>query len=317
MNDITGSIVLYNNNIADVKKVIESFLNSTLIKKLYVVDNSEKDTLREPLGVYNLEYIFTGKNRGYGAGHNIAINKSIGFSKYHLILNPDIEFKPETLTGLFQFMEHNTDVGLVMPKVLYKNGDLQYVCKRLPTPVDLFARRFIPGIVKPLLKNYLNQYEFKNKDYDSMMHVPHITGCFMFIRTKLFPIIGGFDEQFFLYLEDTDLCRRIHENSLTVYYPYEQVTHGFARGSNKNWKLFLIHIDSSIKYFNKWGWFNDKMRVLVNNSLADNSFKRNVNDWTFPTSKAVPKMAPETTFEELRTKQQLNSEIITSESYAG
>ena len=304
--DITGSIVLYNNKFDEVKKVIESFLNCSLIKKLYVIDNSETDILRERLSAINAEYIFTGKNLGYGAGHNIAIKKAIGVSKYHLILNPDIHFTPQTLTGLFRFMEHNTDVGLVMPKVLYRNGDLQYVCKKLPTPADLFARRFIPGVVKPFLKNFLDSYEFKNKNYDTMMHVPHITGCFMFIRTKLFPIAGLFDEQFFLYLEDTDLCRRINEYALTVYYPHEQITHGFVRGSNKNLRLFLIHLNSSIKYFNKWGWFNDKMRVLVNNSLADNSFNRNAADWA---------TAAKLTSQELRGKRR-NSEAITTDSYA-
>ncbi len=307
MIQITGSVVLYNAKFDEVKKVVESFLNCTLMKKLYIVDNSETDILRDRLSVYNVEYIFTGKNIGYGAGHNIAIRKSIGVSKYHLILNSDIEFNPETLTGLFRFMEYNTDVGLVMPKVIYNNGDLQYVCKRLPTPADLFARRFVPGIAKPYMKEFLDSYEFKNKDYDSMMHVPHITGCFMFIRTKIFPIAGMFDERFFLYLEDTDLCRRINECALTVYYPLEQITHGFVRGSNKNFRLFLIHLQSSIKYFNKWGWFNDKMRVAVNNSLANNSFERNVREWESPFE-----LIPEKT----ETKQ-LSSEKLLSEMYAG
>ena len=305
-SDITGSIVLYNNKFDEVKTVVESFLNCSLIKKLYVIDNSETDSFSGQLNAYNVEYIFNGKNLGYGAAHNIAIKKAIGVSKYHLILNPDIQFTPQTLNGLFKFMEYNTDVGLVMPKVLYNNGNLQYVCKRLPTPADLFARRFVPGLAKPFFKSFLDSYEFKNKDYDTMMHVPHITGCFMFIRTKLFPIAGLFDEQFFLYLEDTDLCRRINEYSLTVYYPHEQISHGFVRGSNKNLRLFLIHLNSSVKYFNKWGWFNDRMRVLVNNSLADNSFNRNVNDWALPAKESS---------QELRSNRR-NSETMTSDSYA-
>lgn len=279
MTDITGSIVIYNNKLNEVKKAIESFLNCSLLKKLYIIDNSETDAFRILLDMYNIEYIHTGKNIGYGAGHNIAINKSIGVSKYHLVLNPDIHFNANTLTGLFNFMEYNMDVGLVMPKVLYQDGELQYLCKKLPSPADLFARRFIPGPIKPFLQNFLESYELKGKDFNSMMLVPNLSGCFMFIRTKLFPIVGTFDERFFLYLEDTDLCRRINENSLTVYYPLEQITHSYNKASYRNFKLLLCHLKSSVIYFNKWGWFNDKRRELANEIIPNNVFSRDITKW--------------------------------------
>ncbi len=267
MTDITCSIVLYNNHPDEIKITAGCFLGSNLQVKLFLIDNSPTDKLRSCVSHPNCEYIFNGKNVGYGAGHNIAIRQSILTSTYYLVLNPDIRFNPEVLEGLFAFMNDNPDVGLSMPKVRYETGELQYLCKKLPTPIDLFARRFIPALLKNTFKKVLDEYELKHKNYHSIMQVPNLSGCFMFIKTKLFPIAGMFDEQYFLYLEDTDLSRRINEYSLTVYYPYETIVHGYQKASYKNFKLLTYHLSSSIKYFNKWGWFKDRMRDVVNTYL--------------------------------------------------
>lgn len=96
------------------------------------------------------------------------------------------------------------------------------------------------------------------------MEVPYLSGCFMFIRTKVLEKVGLFDERFFMYLEDTDLSRRIHKISKTIYYPYVHIYHEYGKGSYKNLKLLKYHIDSAIKYFNKWGWFFDKERDFIN-----------------------------------------------------
>jgi GT2 family glycosyltransferase len=161
-------------------------------------------------------------------------------------------------------MEDNKDIGLVMPKVLYPDGSLQYLCKKLPTPFDLIARRFLPSFLKPLFQKRLDIYEFKDQNYNAIMEVPYLSGCFMFIRTGVFKEIGMFDERIFMYIEDIDLCRRIGQKYKTIYYPEAIVYHEFAKESYKSKKLLKIHIDSTIKYFNKWGWFFDKDRKKIN-----------------------------------------------------
>ncbi len=271
MIDISCSIVLYHSSVDEIRKPIESFLSSTRSVKLYLVDNSADDSLRFEFNSPQIEYIFSGRNIGYGSGHNLAIEKARGNSKYHLVLNPDVEFNPEILSRLFKYMEQNEDIGLVMPKVLYMSGEMQYLCKTLPSPSDLFARRFIPGPAKFLFKNYLERYELKHKDYNSIMEVPNLSGCFMFIRTAVFAEVGAFDEQYFMYLEDTDLCRRINEQYRTVYYPLVSIVHAYSKASYKNPKLLTYHIGSSIKYFNKWGWFKDRKRELINKSAISNT----------------------------------------------
>ena len=145
---------------------------------------------------------------------------------------------------------------------LYPNGEVQYLCKLLPTPLDLFGRRFIP--FKAFQEKRNAWYEMHWSGYEKVMEVPSLSGCFMFIRTDILKRIGGFDERFFMYAEDLDLCRRIGEIARTMYYPQASVFHEYEKGSYKNRKLLRYHICSIIKYFNKWGWFIDQKRKKRN-----------------------------------------------------
>jgi GT2 family glycosyltransferase len=165
-------------------------------------------------------------------------------------------------------MEGNKDVGLVMPKVLYPDGRIQYLCKLLPTPFDLFGRRFLNFYpFKKYIEKRNEIYELRFTGYDKIMEVPYLSGCFMFIRTKVLEKVGLFDERFFMYLEDTDLSRRIHKMAKTIYYPHVHIYHEYGKGSYKNKKLLKYHIESAIKYFNKWGWFFDKERREINKKV--------------------------------------------------
>jgi len=258
--DLTASIVTCKTDHEMLQKAIDSFLNTGLAVRLIIVDNSPRDDIRQICNDKRIEYLFNNANIGYGAGHNIAILRILELSKYHLVLNPDIYFSRGNLEKLYNFMENNNDVGLVMPKILYPDGSLQYLCKKLPTPFDLIIRRFIPSFLKPLFRKRLDSFEFKDRNYNELMSVPGLSGCFMFIRTGIFKDIGMFDERFFMYAEDTDLCRRIGNKYKTMYYPEAVIYHEYAKGSYKSNKLLMIHIHSAIKYFNKWGWFYDKDR---------------------------------------------------------
>lgn len=267
MISIAGSIVLYNNKIETVKKTIHCFLNTNLPIKLYIIDNSTKKEKYIVPENERIEYISNEKNAGFGAGHNIAIKRSLNDAKYHLILNPDISFQSGALEKLYAFMEANNEVGLVMPKIYYPDGSTQYLCKLIPAPLDLIGRRLNLKILNILLRNRFDRYELRFTDYDKIMDVPYLSGCFMFIRNEVFKKIGFFDENFFIYLEDIDLSRRIHRYYRTVYNPEVVVYHEHERGSYKNFKLLKYHILSAIKYFNKWGWFFDKEREMVNKKI--------------------------------------------------
>jgi GT2 family glycosyltransferase len=203
--------VLYENDEILLKKAIESFLNTRLHVKLFLVDNSPADHLKHLASLdERITYIFNGANLGFGKAHNKVLKQS-------LVLNPDAYFDPGTLEKLYAFMEENPSVANVMPKVFYPDGKLQYLCKRLPGPTELIVRRFITS--DKLIQKINHKYELRAFDYSSTLNTPFLSGCFMFLRVECLKEIGLFDEKIFMYMEDTDLNRRLHAKFKTVFYP--------------------------------------------------------------------------------------------------
>jgi GT2 family glycosyltransferase len=260
--NVSCCIVLYKNDRETLLEAINSFLNTEFNIKLFLIDNSPNDELKNIISDSRIEYIHNPSNPGFGAAHNLVIKKIIDKSKYHLVLNPDIYFESGTLELLYNYMERNSDVGQVMPKVLYPDGSIQYLCKTNPTPFDLFARRFLSGFLKRFFKKRMDKYEYKDKDYNrEMYNIPYLSGCFMFIRTEIFKKVGYFDDRIFMYIEDADLTRRILQVAKTTYFPKAVVYHYFEKGSHKSWRLTWYSIHGAFVYFNKWGWFSNNKEL--------------------------------------------------------
>lgn len=259
---ITATIVLYQNQRPLLLKTINSFLNTSMNVKLYLVDNSKTDELQNICDDPRVEYIFMNANRGFGAGHNVIMRHAEKMGKYHLILNPDIYFEKGVLEALYDYMEKNIDVGNVMPKIVYPNGSMQYLCKLLPTPKDWIIRMFLP--IRSIKRKIDYNFEMHFADYEKEMNVPYLSGCFMFLRRSIIENIGIFDEHIFMYGEDTDLNRRIHAKYRTMYYPKVTVVHNFEKGSHKELRLLWIHVKAAVYYLNKWGWCFDKERQVIN-----------------------------------------------------
>lgn len=271
MMTVTASIVLYNNNYEIVKKAVKSFLNNKLNTLLYLVDNSPNDSLKSLVNLNEraIIYIPSHSNPGFGAAHNIAIKEAFKInSKYHVILNPDIYFDNGELEKMVNFMDENSNIGQLMPKILYPNGSIQYLCKTNPTPFLLFARRFLPKFFQQIFKEKMDKYEYKDRDYNQIIYnVPYFSGCFMFFRISTLKHIGLFDEKIFMYIEDADITRRMLFYAKTVYYPNAQVYHHYEKGSYKNFKLMLYNIHGAIIYFNKWGWLINKEKKVKKCSI--------------------------------------------------
>jgi len=277
MYKITASIVTYRNNIEILKKAIASFLDTGLETKLIIVDNSESDEIGSICSDKRVEYIFNNRNIGFAAGHNIAIRKLMGLSQYHLVLNPDVFFEPGTLERCYSFMEENKDVGMAMPKIRFFDGSIQRLCKLLPTPLELILRRMDSPVIGALFRKRLDRYCLAFTGYDKIMDVPHISGCFMFIRQEVFAKTGLFDERFFMYMEDMDFSRRVRKNFRTVYYPPAVGYHQWGKHSYSNLTALKYHAISAMKYFNKWGWFFDKERKQVNDMILEKYFRNHAN----------------------------------------
>ena len=264
---LSASIVLYQTDLTPLKKVIDSyFACKSEALQLFLVDNSPTDVLKSVVTMYpdkEIHYIFNNENMGYGKAHNIAIKKSMeqGLS-YHIVLNPDVVIQEGALEKLTLYMNEHPEVGNIMPKIIYPNGQLQYLCKLLPSPIDLIFRRFIP--FKKWRDKINQKYELHSFRYNKKINIPNLSGCFMFLRTKALEKVGLFDENIFMYLEDIDLNRRIHRAYKTIFFPEAVVVHEYQKASYKNIKLLKAHIKSAIYYFNKYGWFFDKERRIIN-----------------------------------------------------
>ena len=261
---ISVSIVLYKTNHSELRNVYECLLQSAMDFQLILVDNSPDDSLRNILIEERIKYIFTGKNIGFGRGHNRAIKEIIDQSDFHLVLNSDISFSSNVIRSLVDYMTQHPGVGQIMPKVLSPDGNIQYLCKLIPTPFDLIFRRFLPSA---FLKKRRDKFQLKFTGYNNIMEVPYLSGCFMLFRTYAFKNVGLFDERFFMYPEDIDLTRRINEKYLTIFFPEVWITHHHAKESYKNGYMLAVHAFNMIKYFNKWGWFFDTKRVNTNKNI--------------------------------------------------
>jgi GT2 family glycosyltransferase len=150
-----------------------------------------------------------------------------------------------------------------MPKIIYTNNRTQYLCKLIPSPIDLILRRFWPFNREKYDYKYELKFIPENLEFES----PMVSGCFLGVKTEFLIEASGFDEQFFMYLEDVDLIRRLSTHGKIIYYPSLIVTHKYEKSSYKNFRLLCYHMVSAIKYFNKWGWFFDLDRSKKNFSI--------------------------------------------------
>ena len=227
---VTGCIVTHN-NMHSIKKTLDSLLEFTRADfKLYVVDNSSTDG-----------------NTGFGAGHNLIIDRLD--SKYHVVINPDITVRDDAISALADYLEEHEDIGLLGPKICFPDGRMQILGKRDPKIKYLFASR-LRNEEKP--SKLLREYAMLDEDYTKPFDIENASGCFFMIRTELFRKIGGFDEGYFLYFEDSDITRTVRKYARAVFDPEVVVYHEWERESKYNLRLLFVHIRSMFYYMRKW-----------------------------------------------------------------
>jgi hypothetical protein len=265
---ITACIVLYDNDVKMLKRAVDSFVNSNVEVQIFLIDNSPTDRLKTLKSGNNIEYYHNPANPGFGASHNLALKKALDYSsQYHFIVNPDIYFEGNVITPMVEYMSNDTTIGLMMPQILNEDGSIQNLPKLLPSPLSILWRK----IKKPRVayQKFINEYELRNVPQDIIYNAPILSGCFTALNLEAIKKVGMYDDAFFMYFEDWDLSRRMHQSYKTIYFPTVSVYHGYDSGANKSSKLFKIFIKSAITYFNKWGWFFDNERRVINkNALS-------------------------------------------------
>jgi GT2 family glycosyltransferase len=262
--DLTAAIVTYRNPLLQLRQTIESLRQSSLRIHVVVVDNAGEAAVRELAAEMHATYLAPPTNLGFGRGHNLAYAQVRGLSPFHLVINPDVRFEQPVLETLLELMRKQQDLGVVMPRILYADGTMQFLCKRLPTPWDLLLRRFAPGVARRLLRRSMERYELRDRDYEQPMEPPSLSGCFLLLRNQVLDQTGLFDERFFMYMEDVDLVRRLRRVARALYYPAVAIVHDYQKGSYRDRRLAGHHLLSAARYFGKWGWFRDDERARLN-----------------------------------------------------
>ncbi|MHA6247673.1 glycosyltransferase [Pontibacter sp. CAU 1760] len=283
--DVVGSIVAYKSDAALLNKAIASFLDTPLRVHLYLIDNAPTDALRTQIPHdTRITYQLSPRNLGFGSGHNVSMHLGLHRCTYFLVLNPDVYFDPKVVTALFLKMEARQQVVVSAPQVLYPDASHQGSRRLLPSPQDLFLRR-VP-LLHRFFRKRLQSHQYEGVPEDALVEVPFLLGCFLMIRSQTLRETGPFDERFFLYLEDVDLCRRLSRRGVLLYDGSLRIYHVYQRASAKTLRLFMHHLVSSVKYFNKWGWWQDAERDRINRKALQN--KHNLQQFKSAASACLP-----------------------------
>jgi len=193
------------------------------------------------------------RNLGYGRGHNLGILR--GRKRYYLVLNPDAVMDEDALVKATGFMESNSEVGMLAPRVRAGAGENQHLCKEDPNIADLFLRGFAPSWIQSRFQKRLDRYAIADMKIDeSRIGLPVLSGCFLFCRTRALQQAGGFDPRYFLYFEDNDLSRMVRKFAPLAYQPEVVIEHFGGGASRKGLAHIRMFCVSAGKYFRKFGW---------------------------------------------------------------
>jgi N-acetylglucosaminyl-diphospho-decaprenol L-rhamnosyltransferase len=176
--------------------------------------------------------------RGFGFNHNSAFKISSG--KYFCVLNPDIRFKSNPFTHLTSYLI-SRHIGVIAPKIITSNGVIEDSVRRFPTPFNMLLRVF-----------RLNDSRFPDSFKEKVYPVDWVAGMFMFFTREDYNLVGGFDDKYYLYCEDIDICVRLWNAGRRVAYCSDvTVIHDAQRTSKKELKYMIWHINSLLRFFAK------------------------------------------------------------------
>jgi GT2 family glycosyltransferase len=244
----TVSIVIVSYNSEDfIGKCITSVLKHLPIDgEVIVLDNASTDETVKVLEKFGskIKLIKSKENLGFGRGNNRAVKEASG--DYLFLLNPDTELKSNSFNELINFYETTENVGIMAPKLVLENGEIQESVKKSPSLIGAF-KEYIIGV-----KNAYQQYAPTSKE---PIEVDMIYGAAWLIKKDLFNELYGFDERFFMYYEDADFCKRLRRKGFKIYYyPGVSIKH-LVGGTKSNQDKYKLNLDSAKKYHGTIGAF--------------------------------------------------------------
>ncbi|MHB1347907.1 MAG: glycosyltransferase family 2 protein [Candidatus Humimicrobiaceae bacterium] len=255
------SIIIVSYNSRDyLKKCIDSILRfpphlSQNEYEIIIVDNNSTDG---SVALIEKEYLRLGfirlfkndANKGFSHANNLAIKNSD--SRYFLLLNSDTEVYENSIDGLLEFFERlkekKINIGIAGPKIINSDGSVQLSCRRFPSFINAAFYTILAGI-KPD-NRFSRRYKLTDADRSRPFEVDWVSGSAMMISAKALKHTGLFDENYFMYVEDVDLCYRMWQRQFKVYYyPLVKILHHIGGSTDSDPTNSQIRMQKSVLYF--------------------------------------------------------------------
>jgi GT2 family glycosyltransferase len=261
------SIVILNWNVRDLlDRCLASIRSDGLQLETIVVDNASSD---DSVTLVRSKYpdvvvIANSINRGFTGGNNQGIRATHG--RYVLVLNPDTEIVDDALDRLAAYLDDHTDVGALGPMLLNPDRSVQSSRRRFPTmATGFFESTWLQGVAP---RNLLRRFYMDDLSPEFVQEVDWLTGACTMFRRSVLDRVGLYDEEnFFMYSEELDLCRRIRQAGWKIIYlPEAKVIHYVGRSSDQVVAARHIHFQTSkVRYYNKWHgrWAATSLRAFL------------------------------------------------------
>ena len=273
-------IIINYNSILWLQKALDSLYSFFVPYSKYkiiitVVDNASTDASIEILekNYKEINLIKSEKNLGFSAGNNLALIKSN--SDYIMLLNSDTELTEtaKALDTLFDTLEADSSIGMITPKLILSNGKIDKACHR-GEPSLFDCALYFAGFEKLFPKvQFFTKYHLLNKDLQTIHQVDAVSGACMITKLEYLKKVDFFDERFFMYSEDMDLCRKIRELGLKIVYnpTIEIIHHKYKSGLKSNdiktkKKISKYFYNSFLIYYDKWyrnRWYYKILRPFI------------------------------------------------------
>jgi N-acetylglucosaminyl-diphospho-decaprenol L-rhamnosyltransferase len=252
---VVDVVVVSYNSRRHLRACVEHLASHTDIR-IIVVDNASTDRSLETVVDLPIEFHPLDVNDGFAVGCNVGWRA--GAAPYVLFLNPDAQIDESALRELVATLESSPDIGIVGPKTLDRTGSLLLSRRRFPRLRSTYARALFLHRLFPRVAS-MDECLANAVDYERRGQVEWISGSCMLVRRSLLEQIGGLDEGFFLYYEDTDLCRQAWDAGFTVEYDPHAICVHVGGASAPRAALLPVAARSAIRYARK----HNRRRALL------------------------------------------------------
>lgn len=266
--DIDLSVIIVSWNVRIfLAKCLESLKGErkTLRIQVVVIDNGSRDGTVEhiPAAHPDIEFIAAGENLGFARANNLGLERARG--RYVLLLNPDTEVEPGSLSGLVTYLDRHPEVGAAGVQLLNTDGSLQPSCLRFPTPGVTIMNALGLRVLFPRLTAF-RKYLMADWDHSEERNVDQLMGAFIMVRSEIVEAVGPLDERFWMYYEEVDWCRRIRQAGWRIrYVPAFRTTHHLSQSARLQAapRRQSMALRSAGRYFRKHAGFPSALFVSL------------------------------------------------------